>query len=139
MFFKIRYKRFEVCILDTDSYSRNIQFLFYFQDDDSAKKSKKKKSSTSSLESVKNLSNGKLKNFSSKVKKQIDKCFNSPTLTKNLVNEEDTTEESFEKTPKSSKKKSQIGKEPGAILRQGIKFANEAEFDEYMTPNRCQI
>ena len=82
---------------------------------------------------MKNLSNGKLKNFSSKVKKQIDKCFNSPTLTKNLVN---TSDESFE-TPKSSKKKSKIDKsEPGAILRQGIKFANEAEFDEYMTPNK---
>ena len=82
---------------------------------------------------MKNLSNGKIKNFSSKVKKQIDKCFNSPTLTKNLVN---TSDESFE-TPKSSKKKSKIDKsEPGAILRQGIKFANEAEFDEYMTPKK---
>ena len=82
---------------------------------------------------MKNLSNGKIKNFSSKVKKQIDKCFNSPTLTKNLVN---TSDESFQ-TPKSSKKKSKIDKsEPGAILRQGIKFANEAEFDEYMTPNK---
>ena len=92
------------------------------------KKLKKKKSaSTTSLDSLKSLGSEKLKTFSSKVKKRMDQCFNSPSMTKNLVSDEE-----LEEVPKKKFKSSVSSNEPGAILRRGIKFENEKEFDEYM-------
>ena len=48
-------------------------------------------------------------------------------MTSNLVSDDEDINEY--KPPKKKAKHS----EPGSILRRGIKFANEAEFDEYMS------
>ena len=79
------------------------------------------------MDSLRTFGNEKLKTFSSNVKKRIDQCFNSPSMTSNLVSDDEDINEY--KPPKKKAKYS----EPGAILRRGIKFANEAEFDEYMS------
>ena len=61
----------------------------------------------------------------------MDQSFNSPSMTKNLVSEDEAEIVVPKKKFKSSVSSNNV--EPGAILRRGIKFENETEFDGYMS------
>lgn len=81
-----------------------------------------------------NGSSENIKNFASSVKKKVDKCFNSPSLSKKLI--DSNADDDVGQTPVFNKNKNKKGstsslQEVGSILRKGIKFASEAEFDDF--------
>lgn len=67
------------------------------------------------------------------MKKKVDKCINSPGMSRKLIAEDD---DDFELAPPKSKKMKRSNSsfsEIGSILRKGIKFSSESEFIQFMS------
>ena len=73
----------------------------------------------------------KLKTLTSAVKRKFEKCVSSPSLTKNLIENDSEADE----TPQKKKSKTDFEETgPGSLLRKGIKFSSNDEYVKFMQP-----